>query len=185
VAEREDARQEPAHLLVGHVTKPHGNRGEVLVMPLTDAPDAYFAEGRRLLLTDLAGAVAAGAEEVEVERARPFKKGLLVKLAGFEDRDAIAALARRYLALPAGEIRPLEEGEVFYHQLLGLAVETVDGRAVGRVREVYEADPADLLEVEAEGGKRHLVPFTERIVRRVALAEGRLVIEPPAGLLEL
>jgi ribosomal 30S subunit maturation factor RimM len=53
------------------------------------------------------------------------------------------------------------------------------------VREVYEADPADLLEVEAEGGKRHLVPFTERIVRRVALAEGRLVIEPPAGLLEL
>ncbi|MEX0891129.1 MAG: ribosome maturation factor RimM [Gemmatimonadota bacterium] len=185
MAEREDARPEPEHLLVGHVTKPHGNKGEVLVMPLTDAPEAYFTEGRVLLLTDTEGVLPAEVAEVRVERSRPFKKGLLVKLVDYEDREAIAVLVKRYLALPAAELRPLEEGEVFYHQLLGLEVETAEGVAVGRVREVYETDPAHLLEVEAADGKRHLVPFTERIVRDIALAEGRLVIEPPAGLLEL
>jgi 16S rRNA processing protein RimM len=53
------------------------------------------------------------------------------------------------------------------------------------VREVYETEPADLLEVEADGGKAHLIPFAERIVREVDAAGGRLVIDPPAGLLDL
>ena len=185
MAAREAARQEPEHLLVGHVTKAHGTKGEVLVMPLTDEPNAYFDEGRRLLLADAEGTVPPDAGTVTVERARPFKKGLLVKLEGIHDRAAVDRLARSYLAVPAGEVRPLDEGEVFYHQLLGLAVETVDGEPVGTVREVFETEPAHLLEVDGVAGKRHLVPFTERIVRQVDVEAGRVVIEPPPGLLEL
>ena len=186
MAERDQGRrQAPEHLLVGHVTKGHGTKGEVLVMPLSDQPEDYFTEGRVLLVADVDGNVPAVPRTVTVERSRPFKKGLLVKLEGFADREATGRLARSYLAVAADEVRPLEEGEVFYHQLLGLAVETVDGVAVGRVREVFETEPAHLLEVEGAEGKRHLVPFTLRIVRQVEVEAGRVVIDPPPGLLEL
>nr|NIP82651.1 16S rRNA processing protein RimM [Gemmatimonadota bacterium]NIQ58566.1 16S rRNA processing protein RimM [Gemmatimonadota bacterium]NIU78888.1 16S rRNA processing protein RimM [Gammaproteobacteria bacterium]NIX47565.1 16S rRNA processing protein RimM [Gemmatimonadota bacterium]NIY11936.1 16S rRNA processing protein RimM [Gemmatimonadota bacterium] len=76
------------------------------------------------------------------------------------------------------------EGEYYYHQLLGLEVETVDGEVVGRVREVYETEPRHLLEVKG-GGRVRLIPFDRRIVRSVDPEARRLVIDPPEGLLEL
>ncbi len=175
----------PDHLVVGQVTKPHGMRGEVFVWPLTDRPEALFAPGRRLLGGDEEGTLGAEPQALVVERVRPFKRGVLVKFEALEDRAAVEPLSRRYLLVPAAEVAPLEEGEVFYHQLLGLEVVTAEGEAVGRVREVYDTEPAHLLEVRGETGKQHLIPFTERIVRKVDLDAGRVVIEPPPGLLEL
>jgi 16S rRNA processing protein RimM len=175
----------PERLVVGHLAKPHGNRGELMVWPLTDRPDEVFAPGRALLLGDEEGGTEAAPPTVVVEGARPFKRGLLLKLVGVDARDAAESLVGRYLLAPLAELEPLGDGEVFYHQLLGAAVETVDGTAVGTVREVFETEPAHLLEVEGPGGKRHLIPFTQRVVRRVEPEAKRIVIEPPAGLLEL
>jgi 16S rRNA processing protein RimM len=171
--------------VVGHITRPHGTRGELLVWPLTDRPDTVFSGGAVLLAGDADGGPGDEPLQVEVVWSRPFKKGLLVKLEGFGDRSAAESLVGRYLLAAVDRLEPLAEGEVFYHQLLGMLVELRDGRQVGRVREVYEALPADLLEVETEGGRAVLVPFTERIVTRVDVAAGRLVIDPPPGLLEL
>jgi 16S rRNA processing protein RimM len=81
-------------------------------------------------------------------------------------------------------VAPLEEGEVYYHQLLGLEVVTLGGEVVGCVREVYETEPAHLLEVKGPE-RSHLIPFVKRIVKQVDLAAGRLLIEPPPGLLEI
>ena len=93
-------------------------------------------------------------------------------------------LRGRYLLRPLSETEPLEEGEVFHHQLLGLSVVTVEGREVGRIREVYDVRPAILLEVEGEAGK-HLIPFAEDFLVALSLEEGTLVIDPPEGLLDL
>ena len=179
------ARQQPEHLVVGHIAKPHGTKGELFVMPLTDRPGDVFAPGRQLFLGDVDGRVSAEASIVGVESSRPFKRGLLVRLeevAGREDADPIAGL---YFLLPLDALPPREEGEFFYHELLGLQVVTVAGAAVGRVREVFDTEPHHLLEVEAADGKVRLIPFAERIVRQVDQDAGRLVIEPPEGLLDL
>ncbi len=175
----------PERLVVGHITKPHGTRGELHVWLLTDRPDEVFAPGRELLLGDEDGGAAADAPVVVVEGARDFKRGLLLKLQGVDSRTQAEALARRYLLAPLAALGRRGEGEVFYHELLGAAVETVGGRAVGTVREVYELEPAHMLEVEGAGGKRHLVPFTEQIVRQVDPEARRIVIDPPEGLLEI
>ncbi len=180
-----DDRGAPEHLVVGHVTKPHGTKGEVFVWPLTDRPEEMFAEGASVIVGDEHGNAPADAERVVVERSRPFKRGLLVKFEDRSERDRVDELAGAYLLVPAGEVAPLAEGEVFYHQLLGLEVWTVAGERVGRVREVFETEPAHLLEVESSDGKRRLVPFAERIVKEVDVAGGRLVISPPPGLLDL
>jgi 16S rRNA processing protein RimM len=176
----------PEHLIVGHISKPHGTKGEVFVWPLTDEPATVFAPGVELLLGDEAGSLA-GAEiaVLAIEEARPFKRGVLVRFAGVADRAAVEALAGRYLLVELGALRPLDEGELFYHQLLGMSVETVAGERVGRVREVFETEPAHLLEVKADDGKVHLIPFLERIVKQIDVTGRRMVIDPPAGLLEV
>jgi 16S rRNA processing protein RimM len=175
---------DPAHLVVGHLSKPHGTRGELVVWPLTDRPDEVFAPGRRLLLGTDTGEAGQPPTEVVVEASRPHKRGVLIRLEGVADRNAAEALVTRYLLIPAEETEALEEGEFFYHQLLGLTVETAEGVVVGRVREVYETDPTHLLEVKGAGAV-HLIPLSRRIVTRVDVEAGRLVIEPPEGLLEL
>ena len=175
---------EPEFLVVGHLTKAHGTRGDLLVQPLTDRPEEVFAEGKRVLIGDETGAPGAVPLERVVTRGRPYKRGWMVSLEGLTDRTAAEELRGRYLLVPATERGEPEEGEFFYHQLLGLRVETVEGEVVGRVREVYETEPQHMLEVKGEG-RLHLVPFDRRIVKAVELEEGRLVIDPPEGLLEL
>jgi 16S rRNA processing protein RimM len=178
-------RQAPDHLVVGHVSKPHGTKGELFVWPLTDRPDEVLGPGRTVLLGDEDGALAEDAAALVIERSRPFKRGTLVKFEGLGERDDVEELAGRYLLVPIEGLAALEEGEVFYHQLLGAEVVTAEGEAVGRVREVFETAPTHLLEVKGEDGKLHLIPFSERIVRKVDVEAGRIVIKPPPGLLEL
>jgi 16S rRNA processing protein RimM len=175
---------EPEHLVVGHLSKAHGTRGELLVWLLTDRPEVVFAPGQRLLLGTDTGQVAEPAAELEIEASRPFKRGLLVRLVGVEDRNAAERLANRYLLAPRAELDEGAEEGVYYHQLLGLLVQTTDGAVVGRVREVYETEPRHLLEVKGQG-RVHLIPFSPEVVRSVDLEGGRLVIDPPVGLLEL
>lgn len=176
---------EPSDLVVGHITRAHGTKGEVFVWPLTDRADSVFSEGETVWLGDAEGGLGEDAIPLEVERARPFKRGLLVGFDGYPDRNAVEPLAGRYLLRPRESLESPEPGEWYYHQLLGLEVETVDGTKVGRVREIFELDPTDMLDVVDDQGKARLIPFAERIVREVDPARGRLVIEPPAGLLDL
>lgn len=178
------APEEPEHLVVGHVSKPHGTKGELFIWPLTDTPETVFAPGEELLLGDQEGKLGPEPLPVTVASVRPFKKGVLVRLVGYEDRTAVEPFARRYVLVHVERLQPLAEGEVFYHQLLGLEVVTVDGQVVGTVREVYETEPTHLLEVKG-AEKSHLIPFAENIVKRMELDEGRLVIKPPPGLLEI
>jgi 16S rRNA processing protein RimM len=181
-----DPRPMPDHLIVGHVSKPHGTRGEVFVWPLTDRPDEVFVAGREIRVGGTGGELSPQAPTTVVEaEPRPFKRGLLVKFEGRDDRASVDELAGRYLLVPITDVAPLEEGEVFYHQLLGLDVVTVEGQRVGKVQEVYETEPAHLLEIRSDEGRLHLVPFAERIVKELDVKDGRIVIKPPPGLLEL
>jgi 16S rRNA processing protein RimM len=119
-----------------------------------------------------------------IEEARPFRRGYLVRLTGIHDRDGAEALQGRYLFRVRAELEPAEEGEVFYHQLLGMRVVTVGGDEIGEVVEVYELRPADLLEVRGPE-KTRFIPFLKSIVHRVDPEEGVLVVDPPEGLLDI
>jgi 16S rRNA processing protein RimM len=175
----------PDHLVVGHVSKPHGTKGELFVWPLTDHVDDIYAPGRQVLIGDEHGALDAQAGALVVESARDFKRGLLVKFSGLAERTAVEALANRYLLVPIDAAPQKAEDEVYYHELLGMQVVTKDGETIGEVREVYETEPAHLLEVKSSAGKIHLIPFAERIVKKVDADARQIVIKPPPGLLDL
>ncbi len=178
-------RPEPTYLVVGHLNKAHGTKGEIFVWPLTDHPEGSFAPGVILYLGDESGNEPdASLPTVAIEACRPFRRGFLVRLQGVGSREEAEALQGRYLLRPRNELRALAEDEVFYHELLGMTVVTVDGETVGIIAEVYELKPADLLEVRGPE-KTHFVPFLSSLVRRIDRSTSTMMIDPPEGLLDL
>jgi 16S rRNA processing protein RimM len=176
---------DPLFVVVGHISKPHGTKGEVYVWPLTDRAETTFLPGVDLRFSDAEGEWP----DPELPRAlisevRPYRRGFLVLFDGIGDRTGAEIVRERYLLRPFDETEPLEEGEVFYHQLLGMSVVTADGAEVGTIREVYDLRPAAMLEVESARGER-LIPFTRKIVLECDIARRRVVIDPPSGLLDL
>lgn len=179
------ARRSPSHLVVGHLSKPHGTRGEMYVWPLTDHPESAFAPGVVLTLGGEADdAPNPDLPPLRIESSRPHQRGYLVVFGGVEDRNQAEHLKGRYLFRSMEDIEPLAEGEVFYHQLLDMVVRTVEGAEVGRVIEVYELSPADLLEVHGPRGTV-MVPYRPEIVISVDVQASAIVIDPPEGLLDL
>jgi len=178
-------RVDPGFLAVGHLTRAHGIDGELYVASLTDHPEGTFAPGVVLRLGDASGREPdPDLPPLRVASARPFKDGWLVEFGGVESRSEAEALRGRYLLRATSELEPPGEGEWYQHDLLGLEVVTADGRRLGVVRELYELAPADLLEIEGDG-REYLIPFREEIVVSVDLDAGRLVVDPPEGLLDL
>jgi len=171
----------PRHLAVARLRRPHGLKGEVTIFPLTDDPEAVFAPGRALWVLDLEGQVVGG--PLVIERSRAYHREWLVKFQGVESRDALEPWRGRFLGLPAEELAPPAEGEVYLHELEGFAVRLEDGTAVGLVSGVYELPGGVMLEVQ--GPRREfLLPFKREFVRDVDRAGRRLTVAPPAGLID-
>jgi 16S rRNA processing protein RimM len=152
-------------LEIGRLGRPHGLRGELMLTLTTDRTERVAAGSRWWV----------GGREVAVESARPHQGRYRVKLVGIDDRDAAAALtgARVHAEPLAGAAG---DDAVWVHEVIGADVVDRTGRSHGRVVAV-EANPAhDLLVLEGGG----LVPM----VFVVEQGEGRVVVDPPEGLLD-
>jgi 16S rRNA processing protein RimM len=175
----------PDLTIVGRVRRAHGIHGELVIEPLTDAPDAVFAAGRRVFAGTVDGDPAPDKRELVVEESRPFKGGgWIVAFVGIIDRNEAERWRERYLLAPVTELKPLAEDEFYLHDLPGLRV-VLDGSGelVGEVTDVYELPHGVMLDVRRANGSV-LIPFRPEVVTQVDIGERRLVIAPPDGLLE-
>jgi 16S rRNA processing protein RimM len=169
------------HVVVGRLRKPHGLKGDCTLFPLTDSPDTIFAPGREVWVVDLEGTTVAG--PLTVERSRSYHREWLVKFAGVENRDALDSFRGHFLGVPQETLGPLDEDEVYLHELDGFSVRLADDTPLGLVSAVYEL-PAGLM-IEVQGPKREfLLPYKKEFVQQVDRAGRRLVVSPPEGLLE-
>jgi 16S rRNA processing protein RimM len=149
-------------LEVGQVVKPHGLRGEVVVALISDRTERL--EPGAVLAT-------AGAD-LHVRASRPHQGRWIVSFVGVEDRNGAEALRGTALLAPA-----IDDPEVLWiHQLIGAEVVDTEHRRVGIVESVQANPASDLLVLD--GGA--LVPLTFVVEH----SEGRLVIDPPPGLLD-
>jgi 16S rRNA processing protein RimM len=167
-------------LVVGQVGRPHGIRGEVTVQVRTDEPDRRFAAGS-VLATE-----PAARGPLTVLSSRWHSGRLLVSFAGSADRSHAESLTGTLLVVDSAEVDPPENPDEFNdHDLIGLRVLTTAGDLVGTVSDVLHHGQ-DLLVVQPETGPAAaaLVPFVTAIVPEVDIAGGRLIIDPPPGLLD-
>jgi 16S rRNA processing protein RimM len=170
-------------VLVGVVARVHGLRGEVVVDVRTDSPEERFAPGAAMRARRRGPGDAVA--QVVVEAARPHSGRLLVRFAGFADRNAAETLRGAQLLVDAAALPPPADPDEFHvHQLEGLRAELDDGSAVGTVREVVHGPGGELLVLARPDAPDALVPFVRAIVPTVDLAGGRVVLTPPEGLLD-
>jgi 16S rRNA processing protein RimM len=177
----------PAFIIVGRVRKAHGVRGEVVVEPITDAPDAIFASGRRVFAGTASGDLAPGRVELHVAASRPFNDGLRVTFSEIPDRTVAETWRGRYLLVPANEVPALDEEEVYVHELPGMRVELETGEFVGTVDATYELPQGLAIDVRRDpprAGETVLLLFDERTIASVDREARRIVVTPPEGLLE-
>lgn len=170
-------------LLVGRVYRAHGLLGELKVIPETDEPQRFSGFELVYLGGDVEDAVAYPVEKV---RFQETKHGITVvlKLAGIESKDAADSIRKVNVYAREDDLPPVDEDEVFLHDLVGLSVITEEGEKIGQVKEVLEM-PAQLVYVVVqEGGNEVMIPDVPEFVLDVDIDGGTLTIRPIEGLIE-
>jgi 16S rRNA processing protein RimM len=165
--------------VVGHVARPHGLKGDVVVNPETDFPEQRFAPGAELFVRR-----DGRVEGVRITRARLQQGRPVIGLEEILDVDGAQALAGAEFRVPLGRLTALPAGVFYRHDLVGCAVATEDGTPVGTVREVEGTMAGSRLVLDGPGGEV-LVPLADEICVRIVPDERRIVIRPPEGLLDL
>lgn len=159
---------------VGRITKAHGVRGEVLVLPFTDNPDRF---------ADDATVFAPGGRELTVRASRLHGGRLIVSFEGVDDRTAAEALRGSDLVVPESWLPELQAGEWWPHQLTGCEVVTESGRSLGTITDVIP-NPANDLWVarDPDTGAETLVPALRDVLVDVDVAGRRVTVRDVPGL---
>ncbi len=181
---------------VARIGKPHGIRGEVTVELFTDNPEARFAKGETLEIENFrAGsevARIAPAGQLTVAGSRWNKKILVVRFEEVTSRNDAEVLRNTRLVFDSSEVD--EDEGIYEHDVLGLPVfllsevpegELPQGEGIGKVSGLQTMPTQDLLLIELNNGQEAMIPFVEELVPELDLDEKFVLIDPPAGLLNL
>jgi 16S rRNA processing protein RimM len=170
-------REPPAErVCLGVIVGAHGVRGAVRIKSFTAEPKdiAHYGaledeDGERRFRLHIAGS-ATGV--------------VIARITGIANRNQAEELRGLRLYLPRAALPPAGEEEYYHADLIGLAAVLVDGTPLGLVRAVHDFGAGDTLDIARPDGRQPvMVPFTRAIVPVVDVANGRLVIDPPPGLL--
>ena len=172
------------YVIVGRVRKAHGIRGELVVEPITDAPAAMFAPGRRVFAGTVRGDLAPGARELHVDRSSPFKDGLIVAFREISDRTTAEQWRNRFFLVPRGEVASLAEGEVYVHELLGMHVQLESGEPLGEVAGTYELPQGLAIDVRRTSRGDTVLLLYDQSVRNVDRDARVVTVTIPEGLLD-
>ena len=165
--------------LVGRIARPHGLRGQVAINPETDFIEQRFAAGARVWTRSAAGDEQLTVSSLRVQNGRP-----IVGFEGFERIEDVERLQGLELRVPEETLQPLQPGTYYEHQLVGCTVETVSGDAIGEVAKVEGGAGASRVAINGPHGEI-LIPLAVDICVEIDIANKKIRVNPPEGLLEL
>ncbi len=163
-------------ICVGSIAGSYGVRGEVRLKSFCAVPEDI--EGYSPLTDE------TGKERYPVVLTRPIKNGFAARLGGIETKEQADAINGLRLYARRDQLPSLPDDEFYHTDLIGLEVYDTGGTLLGRVKSVQNHGAADLLEIHGPGLKSTvLLPFTLEAVPTVDLDKGRIIADPPEGLL--
>ncbi len=164
-------------VLLGVVAAPHGVRGLVRIRSYTEDPMAVAQYGP---LSD-----ETGRKLYRVEALSTVKDAVLARIEGVADRTAAEALRGLRLYVERGALPATDEREWYEADIVGLAAIGRDGRDWGKVVAFHDFGAGRTMEVSGGSASRSsvMLPFTAQAVPEIDVAGGRIVVDPPAGLL--
>ncbi len=164
-------------ICVGAIAGAYGVRGEVRLKSFcaTPADIARYAP-----LTD-----ETGKREFRLSLSRPIKGGFSARIEGIRSKEAADALRGTALFAPRSALPALPDNEFYHADLIGLQVLDTGGQQLGRIVALHDHGAGDLLEIlPPAGGDTILLPFTHEAVPTVDLAAGRVIADPPEGIVK-
>ena len=161
-------------ICVARIGAAHGVRGEVRLWTFTEDPLSVASYG--LLETK------DGSRKFTIKRIRAAKTHLVATLDGVSTREAAEPLNGVELFVAREKLPAPADGEFYHADLIGLAAETAQGDALGRIVAVHNFGAGDIIEIAPASGATMLLPFSNEVVPTVDLAGGRVLIELPAEI---
>jgi 16S rRNA processing protein RimM len=176
MARKSDGTVNPDFICLGLIGAARGLKGEVRVTSYTGDPTALGSYGPL--------STADGSRSFTVQVVGRAKNQVIAKIAGVTDRDGAEALRGIALYLPRDALPKAADDEFYLADLIGLAVETVDGESLGRVTAVDDFGAGPIVEVDGGARGAVMLPFSDAVVPTVDLESRRMIVDPPAGLLD-
>jgi 16S rRNA processing protein RimM len=143
----------------------HGVKGEVRLKLFSESAASLAAHKK----------LHVGGAELRLVSVRDSGKTAVARFEGIADRSAAEGLRGSLVEVDRSALPPLEEGEYYHADLIGLPVVDSTGDPIGTVAAVENYGAGDLLEIETQDGKRSLIPFQPTIAD---LEDGRVIIDP-------
>ena len=142
----------------------HGVKGEVRLKLFSDSVESLSSHKQ----------LYVGGAQRRLLSVRDSGKTAVAKFEGLDDRSGAEALRGSLVEIDRDQLPPLEEGEYYHADLIGLPAVDRDGKAVGTVAAVENYGAGDLLEIELSDGKTSLIPFKDGIAD---LIDGKIVVD--------
>ena len=166
-------------VVIGRIARPHGVTGELKVRPFTESADTFMSF-KEILVRCSGG----NEKRYRLVGRRVHKEFVLLKLKDVNTRDQAEALVGCEVTVHRDRLPKAEENEFYWTDLIGLAVQDLSGRDLGRVENLLRPGPDDLLVIKSAKGE-WMIPFRAEIVSDVDLDARLIRIDPPEGLMDL
>jgi 16S rRNA processing protein RimM len=153
------------HVALAAVAGAHGVKGELRLKLFADSVESLACHSH----------LYVGGRELALRGVKDGGKTAIASFEGISDRTAAEALRGELVEVGRDTLPPLEDGEYYHADLIGLPCLDEAGRELGRVAAVENFGAGDLIEVERPTGKRSLIPFREPIAR---LDGDRILLDP-------
>ncbi|MFD0587855.1 ribosome maturation factor RimM [Paenibacillus sp. GCM10027627] len=167
---------------VGKIVNTHGIRGDIKVLSQTDFADERFAPGSKLRAVNEENGQSV---DITVVSSREHKNMYYLKLEGYHNINDVEKYKGWILKIAESDQGDLEDGQYYYHQIIGCSVVTEDGEALGVISEVLSPGANDVWVVEGPKGKgkQVLLPVIDDVVLTVNVQDKLVTVRLMEGLI--
>ncbi len=157
-------------IIIGKIVAPHGVRGDIRIMPLTEKPEQ---------LLDLEYLLLEGGKKLTVKNARFHKRMLLVTVEEVHNMNEAELLRDKNIYIKAEDLPALEEDQYYVADLIGIPVYDLEGAQIGTFKDSLATGSNDVYVIAVPGAKDILVPALKEYFKEINLAEKRIVVQLP------
>lgn len=153
-------------IIVGKVIAPHGVRGDVRIVPLTDNPERFY---------DLKEVELDNGSVLSIQSVKMHNQYVLLKFRGYDDRTAVEEIRGHMIRIPREQAVPLGEDEYYTCDIIGLEVYLESGEHIGKIVNIIETGSNDVY-VAQKGKEQTLIPALKRVVKQIDLEAQKMVV---------
>jgi 16S rRNA processing protein RimM len=165
---------------VGKIVNTHGIKGEVRVISKTDFAEERYKKGNKLFIFMNEHAEPV---EVTVKTHRVHKSFDLLTFDEYDNINQVEKFKGAMIKIPENQLSELDEGEYYFHEIIGCKVITENGEEIGIVKEILTPGANDVWVVKRKKGQDVLIPYIEDVVKNVDVEEKIITIHLMEGLL--